>query len=52
MADKLMYIPNDDSQNYPFYRLQLVFATKQDSMKVPKSRQISKRHYKTLETTE
>ena len=20
MADKLMYIPNDDSQNYPFYR--------------------------------
>ena len=25
MADKLIYIPNDDTQNYPFYRLQLVF---------------------------
>ena len=24
MADKLMYIPNDDKQNYPFCRLQLV----------------------------
>ena len=24
MADKLMYIPNGDSQKYPFYRLKLV----------------------------
>ena len=24
MADKLIYIPNDDTQNYHFYRLQLV----------------------------
>ena len=24
MADKLMYIPNDDKQNYPFCILQLV----------------------------
>ena len=24
MADNLMYIPNDDAQNYPFCRLQLV----------------------------
>ena len=24
MADKLMYISNDDTQNYPFYRLKLV----------------------------
>ena len=24
MGDKLMYIPNDDTQNYPFCRLQLV----------------------------
>ena len=24
MADKLMYISNDDTQNYPFSRLQLV----------------------------
>ena len=23
MADKLMYIPNDDTQGYPFCRLQL-----------------------------
>ena len=23
-ADKLKYIPNYDTQNYPFYRLQLV----------------------------
>ena len=26
-ANKLMIIPNDDTQNYPFYRLQLVFET-------------------------
>ena len=24
MADNLLYIPNDDTQNYPFCRLQLV----------------------------
>ena len=24
MADKLMYIPDDDTQNYPFCRLQLL----------------------------
>ena len=27
MADKSMNIPNDDTQNYPFYRLQLVVET-------------------------
>ena len=27
MADKLMYTPNDDSQNYPFCRLNLVVKT-------------------------
>ena len=27
MADKFMYIPNDDTQNYPFYRLKLVVET-------------------------
>ena len=27
MADKLMYITNDDTQNYPFCRLQLVVGT-------------------------
>ena len=27
MADKLMYIPTDDTQNYPFCRLELVVET-------------------------
>ena len=27
IADKLMYIPNDDTLNYPFYRLKLVVDT-------------------------
>ncbi len=27
MTDKLMYIPNDDTQNYPFSRLQLLVQT-------------------------
>ena len=27
MTDKLMYIPNDDTQNYPFCRLKLVVET-------------------------
>ena len=27
MPDKMMYIPNDDSQSYPFYRLRLVVET-------------------------
>ena len=27
MADKLMYIPNNDNQNYPFCRLQLKVKT-------------------------
>ena len=46
MADKLMYIPNDDTQNYPLCRLQLVIEkfghssqlnepTNQNSIKVP-----------------
>ena len=36
--DKLMYIPNDKTQNYPFCRLQLVLdaPTNQNSIKVPK----------------
>ena len=45
MADKLMYIPNDDTQNYHFCRLQSVIktfgsqlneSTNQNSIKVPK----------------
>ena len=27
MADKLIYIFNNDTQNYPFYRLKLVVET-------------------------
>ena len=27
MADKFMYIPNDDTPNYPFCRLELVAET-------------------------
>ena len=27
IADKLLYIPNDDKQNYPFCKLQLVVKT-------------------------
>ena len=45
MADKLNYIPNDDTLNYPFCRLQLVVErldtqlnepTNQNAIKVPK----------------
>ena len=40
MADELIYIPNDDSQNNPIFRLQLVVETfeptNQCSLKVPK----------------
>ena len=43
MADKFMYIPNDDNQNYPFCRLQLKRLetqinepTNQNSIEVPK----------------
>ena len=60
MVDKLMYIPNDDTQNYPFYRLklkrlntQLNYPTNQNSLKPPKflSQRIRKRYYKTLGTS-
>ena len=27
MGDKMMYIPNDDTQKYPFCRLQLLVKT-------------------------
>ena len=46
MADKLMYISNDDTQNYPFCKLRLVIdtfrhllnqQTNQNSMKSPQS---------------
>ena len=54
MADKLIYKPNDDTQNYPFCRLQILVKTfghltketeNQNSIKVPR---IRKHYYKTL----
>ena len=33
MTNKLMYIPNDDTQNYPFCRLKLVFKRFKNSTK-------------------
>ena len=45
MTDKLMYIPNDYTQNYPFYRLKFLLKRldtqfnepkDQNSIKVPK----------------
>ena len=59
MADLLMYIPNEDTQNYPFCRLQLVIKTvelntqlyepkNQNLIKVPKfsSQRRRNRYYK------
>ena len=49
--DKLMYIPNDDVQNYSFGRLKLMVETQlheptnQNSLKSPKLWKI-KRYYK------
>ena len=54
MADKMMYILNDDTQIYPLCRLklntQLNERTNQNSLKSPKllSQRIRKRSYKTL----
>ena len=54
MSDKLMYILNDNTQNYPFCRLQLVDtqpneATNENSITVPKVfKPTNKKHYKTL----
>ena len=33
MADKLMYIPNDDTHNYPFCKLQLVVKILGDKLR-------------------
>ena len=35
MADKLMYIPNNDIQNNPFYRLQFVVEMFEDLINQP-----------------
>ena len=52
MVDKLMYIPNDDKQNYPFFRLQLV-VNKIWTLEEPRAQELliqqkRKRYYKTL----
>ena len=63
MADKILYIPNDDTQNEPVFRLQLVFETclptelneptNQNQLKNPRllSQRIRKLYYKTLGTS-
>ena len=62
LADKLMYIPNDVTQNYPFCRLRLVVETFEHSTKwinqlkfnkVPKivKPMNTKRYYQTLGTS-
>ena len=54
MADKLIYIPNDDAQNYFFCRLQLVVKrldtqlyepTNPNSLKVPKVVETTNKSY-------
>ena len=53
MVNKLMYIPKEDTQNYPFCRLQLGVKTfEQNQYKFLKllSQRIRKRYYKTLGT--
>ena len=57
MADKFIYIPNDDTQNYPFCTLKLVFETfdlikqaNQNSIKVLKV--LSQRRKKLLQNFE
>ena len=59
MADKLIYIPYDDTQNYTFCRLKLVIETfehelkertNQNSLKLL-SQRLRKRYHKTLGTS-
>ena len=62
MADKLIYIPNNDTQNYSFYSLQclqrlytqLNIPTNHNSIKIPKAvkQRITKRYFKNLFTSE
>ena len=61
MADQLMYIPNDDTQNFSFCRLKLVVETFETHHNEPAnqnsriflklSRRIRKRYYKTLKVS-
>ena len=54
MADKLMYIFNDNTQNYPFCRLQLLVKRLDTQLNEPtnqNSTDVRKRYYITLETS-
>ena len=42
MAYKLVYIPDDNKQNYPFYRLQLVVETFRHSTLLTKQLKFNK----------
>ena len=54
MDEKFIYIPNEDTQNYPFSKLQLVVETFEPSIKIQKkspellSQRIRIRYYVTL----
>ena len=48
MADKFMDIPNDDTKNYPFCRLQLNEPTNQNSLKVLKVAEATNKNKNTL----
>ena len=53
MADKLMYIPNNDAQNYAFCSLQLEIEMFGHSIKVPKNVKTTNKkcYYKILGTS-
>ena len=42
MADKLMYIPNDDTHYYPLIRLHLVVKTFRHSSKFTQANKVAK----------
>ena len=48
MADKFTYIPNDDSQDYHFCRLQLNDPTDQNSLEVLKVAEATNKNKNTL----
>ncbi len=50
MTDKLMYIPKDYTQNYPFFKLQLVVETMNTQLNEPTNQNLIKVP-KVLETT-
>ena len=52
MADAFMYILNDDSQNYPFCRLQLVFEMFDHKIKKKKKSKLNKSPQKFKATKE